>query len=140
MRAFVHSLGCRVNQYEAQYLKEKLEAIPGAGEIHVVNTCTVTALADRKSRKLIAQLRREHPEALIVAVGCGVDGAKAGLLRAGADLLVGNKDKARLPQIIQAYLSGASLPEGDWPALNGEMVRGPFPRARALLKVQDGCT
>lgn len=140
MRVFVHSLGCRVNQYEAQYLKEKLAGLPGDGEIHVVNTCTVTALADRKSRKIISQLKREHPEALVVAVGCGVDGGKDGLLRAGADLLVGNKDKARLPQIIQAYLSGASLPEGDWPALDGEAVRGPFPRARALLKVQDGCT
>jgi len=81
MRVFVHSLGCRVNQYEAQYLKEKLEAIPGEAEVHVVNTCTVTALADRKSRKLVAQLKREHPGALVVAVGCGVDGAKAGLLR-----------------------------------------------------------
>lgn len=140
MRVFVHSLGCRVNQYEAQYLKEKLEGLPGDGEVHVVNTCTVTALADRKSRKLISQLKREHPGALIVAVGCGVDGAKAGLSRAGADLLVGNKDKARLPQILQAYLRGEGLLEGDWPTLGEEAVRGPFPRARALLKVQDGCT
>ena len=72
MRVFVHSLGCRVNQYEAQYLKEKLEAIPGEAEVHVVNTCTVTALADRKSRKLVAQLKREHPGALVVAgLWCG---------------------------------------------------------------------
>jgi threonylcarbamoyladenosine tRNA methylthiotransferase MtaB len=140
MRVFVHSLGCRVNQYEAQYLKEKLEAIPGEAEVHVVNTCTVTALADRKSRKLVAQLKREHPGALVVAVGCGVDGAKAGLLRAGADFVVGNKDKARLPKILQTFLTEGSFPEGDWLPLSEERVRGPFPRARALLKVQDGCT
>lgn len=140
MRVVVHALGCRVNQYEAQYLAERLAALPGEGEIHVVNTCTVTALADRKSRKLVAQLRREHPGALVVAVGCGADGAKAGLLRAGADLVVGNQDKARLPEIIAAYLRGDTFFGEGWPSLAQERVRGPFPRARALLKVQDGCT
>ncbi|MCX7844002.1 MAG: MiaB/RimO family radical SAM methylthiotransferase [Candidatus Bipolaricaulota bacterium] len=140
MRVFVHALGCRVNQYEAQYLRERLEALPGEGEVHVVNTCTVTALADRKSRKLVAQLKRERPGALVVAVGCGADGARAGLLRAGADLVVGNRDKARLPQILQAYLQGIPLAAEGWPELQEERVRGPFPRTRALLKVQDGCT
>ncbi len=140
MRVYVHTLGCRVNQYEAQYLAERLATLPGEGEVHVVNTCTVTALADRKSRKLVAQLRREHPGALVVAVGCGADGARAGLLRAGADLVVGNRDKARLPELLMAYLRGDALPEGGWPSLAEERVRGPFPRARALLKVQDGCT
>lgn len=139
MKVFVHSLGCRVNQYEAQHLKERLESLPGDGEIHVVNTCTVTLLADRKSRKLVSQLKREHPGALVVAVGCGVDGAKDGLLRAGADLVVGNRGKARLFSVLLAYLRGESFSEEDWPPLAEERVGGPFPRARALLKVQDGC-
>lgn len=140
MKVFVHSLGCRVNQYEAQYLRERLEALPGAGEIHVVNTCTVTALADRKSRKLVAQLKREHPGALVVAVGCGADGAATGLRRAGADLVVSNRDKARLPQILAAHLAGRAWEAPGWPSLAEERVYGPFARARALLKVQDGCT
>lgn len=140
MRVFLHSLGCRVNQYEAQFLREKLFGLPGEGEVHIVNTCTVTALADRKSRKLVAQIKREHPGALVVAVGCGTDGAAAGLQRAGADLVVGNKDKARLPEILWAYLQGQPWEEAGWPELSGEQVQGPFPRARALLKVQDGCT
>lgn len=140
MRVFVHSLGCRVNQYEAQFLREKLSALPGEGEVHVVNTCTVTALADRKSRKLVSQIKRERPWALVVAVGCGADGAAAGLQRAGADLVVGNKDKARLPEILRAYLEGKGWEGRDWPGLWEERVCGPFPRARALLKVQDGCT
>ncbi|MCS7239877.1 MAG: MiaB/RimO family radical SAM methylthiotransferase [Candidatus Bipolaricaulota bacterium] len=138
MRAFVHSLGCRVNQYEAQFLAESLATLPGEGEIHVVNTCTVTTLADRKSRKLVAQLKRAHPGALVVAVGCGADGT--GLRRAGADLVVGNKHKTRLAAILSAYLRGQSWEEGEWPKLTEEQVQGPFPRARALLKVQDGCT
>lgn len=140
MRVFVHSLGCRVNQYEAQFLRERLAALPGEGEIRIVNTCTVTSLADRKSRKLVAQLKRENPGAIVVAVGCGADGSGAGLRRAGADLVVGNKDKARLPEILQAYLRGEPWEGKSWPELSLERVRGPFPRARALLKVQDGCT
>lgn len=138
MKVFVHSLGCRVNQYEAQFLVEGLAALPGDGEIHVVNTCTVTTLADRKSRKLVAQLKREHPAALVVAVGCGADGLE--LRRSGADLVVGNKHKAHLPKIISAYLQGRTWEEEEWPKLGEEQVHGPFPRARALLKVQDGCT
>lgn len=140
MRVYVHSLGCRVNQYEAEFLRERLALLPGEGEVHVVNTCTVTALADRKSRKLVAQLKREHPGAVVVAVGCGADGAAAGLIKAGADLVVGNKDKARLPEILSAFLRGVPWENHGWPELLVERVRGPFPRARALLKVQDGCT
>ncbi len=140
MRVSVYFLGCRVNQYEAQFLAEQLRHLEGLGEVHVVNTCTVTALADRKSRKLVAQLRREHPEALVVAVGCGANGAATGLRRAGADLVVGNQDKARLPQILAAYLQGQAWETPGWPGLAEEQVHGPFPRARALLKVQDGCT
>jgi len=140
MRVFVHSLGCRVNQYEAQYLWERLSGLPGDGEVHVVNTCTVTALADRKSRKLVAQIKRERPGAVVVVVGCGVNGAAEALRRAGADLLVGNAEKTYLPEILAAYLQGKSWEKREWPPLSEERVRGPFPRVRALLKVQDGCT
>ncbi len=140
MKVVVHSLGCRVNQYEAQFLREALQNLPGEGEVHVVNTCTVTVLADRKARQLIARLRREHPQAWVVAVGCGADGSGEGLRRAGAHLVVGNKDKAHLPEILARFLQGETPTSADWPDLSAERVVGPFPRARALLKVQDGCT
>ena len=140
MKVFVHSLGCRVNQYEAQYLLERLSDLPGEGEVHVVNTCTVTALADRKSRKLVAQIKRERPGAVVVAVGCGANGAAEALKRAGADLVLGNAQKPHLPEILAAYLQGAPWEKKEWPSLAVERVRGPFPRVRALLKVQDGCT
>jgi len=140
MRVFVHTLGCRVNQYEAQFLTEALTDLPGDGELHVINTCTVTGLADRKARQLVRRLRREHPQAWVMAVGCGADGSPQGLLRAGAHLVVGNRDKARLREIVTGYFHGEGPQFADWPDLSGEQVRGPFPRARALLKVQDGCT
>ncbi|MFH1609880.1 MAG: MiaB/RimO family radical SAM methylthiotransferase [Candidatus Bipolaricaulota bacterium] len=192
MSASIHTLGCRVNQYESQLLAERLSDLPGPVDVHVVNTCTVTALADRKSRQLVRRLTREHPGALVVAVGCGADGAGERLRAAGADLVVGNRDKARLRALLETYLStaetqrtrrtsswvlnsrprgdepspqhssadsaslrwisatageclealgtGESLFAGEWRPLDEERVQGPVPRARALLKVQDGCT
>ncbi len=141
MRATVHTLGCRVNQYESEVLVERLAALTGPGEVHIVNTCTVTSLADRKSRQLVARLRREHPHAVIVAVGCGVTGSGAGLARAGADLVVGNRDKGFLPSLLEPLLRGEPVPRGGgWVGLDRETLVGPERRVRALLKVQDGCT
>lgn len=141
MSVVVHTVGCRVNQYESHLLAERLSARGFSGEVHVVNTCTVTGLADRKSRQLVARLRREHPEAFVVAVGCAVDGAGQGLKGAGANFLVGNRDKARLPELIDGALQGFPASDGRaWESLDGERVTGPEPRVRALLKVQDGCT
>jgi len=139
MRVIVHTLGCRVNQYESRMMEEALSSLPGDGEVHVVNTCTVTVLADRKGRKLVRKLRREHPDALIVAVGCQVDGAREQLLSAGADLALGNRDKAHIGEAVAAFLRGEPLPQGHWEPLSAERVHR-FSRTRALLKVQDGCT
>jgi threonylcarbamoyladenosine tRNA methylthiotransferase MtaB len=140
MSASVHALGCRVNQYESQLLAERLADLAGAAGVHVVNTCAVTALADRKSRQLVRRLKRDHPGALIVAVGCGTDGVEDRLRRAGADLVVGNRDKARLRALLEAFRSGETPATRGWDALSEERVAGPAPRTRALLKVQDGCT
>lgn len=141
MSIVVHTLGCRVNQYESQVFAERLAGLSGSREVHIVNTCTVTGLADRKSRQLVARLRRAYPGALVVAVGCGADGAGEALTRAGADLLVGNRDKARIADVIRRFLKDGPSPEvGGWTGLDGETLAGPEARARALLKVQDGCT
>jgi len=139
MRVTVHTLGCKVNQYESRLMEEQLAALPGEGEVILVNTCTVTGLADRKGRKLIRKLRREHPDALIVAVGCQVEAAREQLLAAGADLALGNRDKARIGELVAAFLRGGPVPQGDWLPLAAERIRE-FPRTRALLKVQDGCS
>ena len=139
MRVIVHTLGCRVNQYESRLMEEQLAALPGEGEVIVVNTCTVTALADRKGRKLVRKLRREHPDALLVAVGCQVEAAPEQLLSAGADLALGNRDKARIREAVAVFLRGERPSPGGWVPLEGERVHG-FSRTRALLKVQDGCS
>ena len=140
MRVITHTLGCRVNHYESQMIREKLQGLPGQGELHVVNTCAVTGLAARKGRKLIRKLRREHPRALIVAVGCQATDSPEELRNAGADLVVPNRDKARIREIILAHLKGGTVQTRSWPSLAGERIARDTEQIRANLKVQDGCS
>lgn len=140
MRVITHTLGCRVNHYESQMIRERILGLPGVGEIHVVNTCAVTALAARKGRKLIRKLRREHPRALIVAVGCQATDSPEELRAAGADVVVPNKDKARIREILIAHLRKEPPPRGGWLPLSEERIARDAEQIRANLKVQDGCS
>ncbi len=143
MNVTIHSLGCRVNQYESAVLAQSVSDTAGDRNLHIVNTCTVTALAERKGRKLVRRLRREEPQALLVAVGCQATVSPEGLVRAGADLVVPNRDKSRLAQVISAHLFGRPWSAGSergWPTLDEERLRGPVQRTRVPLKIQDGCT
>ncbi len=140
MRVITHTLGCRVNHYESQLIRERLSGLPGTGEVHVVNTCAVTGLAARKGRKLIRKLRREHPRALIVAVGCQATDFPEELRAAGADIVVPNRDKARIREIMLAHLRGEAPRRDGWPPLAEERIARDAEQIRANLKVQDGCS
>ena len=123
--AALHNLGCKVNAYETEALRELLEAegyciVPftEAADVYVVNTCTVTNIADKKSRQMLRRARKLNPAAQIVAVGCYVDTAKSDLVESGiCDIAIGNEDKNKLIG----------------------MLRRPAMHTRAFLKVQDGC-
>src|SRR5258705_12790909 len=102
------TLGCRLNQVESRELGALLESRgfrggePGAGaEVFVINTCTVTGRADFSDRQLIRRIARENPEAYLVVTGCfaQTDPAAAAAI-AGADLVVGNQEKYRLPGLL----------------------------------------
>lgn len=129
------TLGCKVNQYETQYVKELLE-VNGYTEANettqadlcVVNTCTVTAEGDSKSRQLIRQLHRKNPQASIVVMGCYAtrDPAKVGSLPGVSKVIT---DKSQLMDDLASY--GVSLqPEG---------ISRFDDHSRAFVKVQDGC-
>ena len=132
---WIYTLGCKVNQYESQYVREGLqrlgfqEATPGEKvDLCIVNTCTVTAESDLKSRKVIRQLARRHPEARIVVMGCYAARAPQELARLpGVVQLI--PDKAQLPQWL-AQLGLADPPQG---------ISCFGSRHRAFVKVQDGC-
>jgi threonylcarbamoyladenosine tRNA methylthiotransferase MtaB len=144
MRVRLESVGCRLNIGEVEAMARSLAAaghrVVGPGEpaeLCILNTCSVTSIASKKSRQLIRHLRRSHPRAAVVVTGCDTELAPEAALSAGVDLVVGNADKDRLLEMAAA----AELLREPAPDLDGT---GLFPpgggsRTRAFLKVQDGC-
>jgi threonylcarbamoyladenosine tRNA methylthiotransferase MtaB len=150
------TLGCRLNQVESQEMAALVEGrgfrVAAAGEpasVYVVNTCTVTGRADFSDRQLIRRIRREHPGALLVVTGCWAqtDPETVAAL-GGVDLVLGNQEKYRLPELLEERL--AALPAPAAPPVRVAPIaeaRGvpfaPFARvtgrSRAFVKVQDGC-
>ena len=108
----LHNLGCKVNAYELEAIGQKLQEkgyriVPfdSEADIYIVNTCTVTNIADRKSRQMLHRAKKRNPEAVVVAVGCYVQtGKEKALLDESIDLAVGNNRKKELPEILEEFL------------------------------------
>ncbi len=112
LTAAMHNLGCKVNAYEADAMLEELRRagiriVPwesAAADIYIINTCSVTNIADRKSRQMIHKARSMNPAAVVIAAGCYVQARAAELQTDTAvDILVGNQEKGRLLPILEAY-------------------------------------
>ncbi|MBI4321009.1 MAG: tRNA (N(6)-L-threonylcarbamoyladenosine(37)-C(2))-methylthiotransferase MtaB [Chloroflexi bacterium] len=136
------TLGCKLNQAETDDLARgfadlgfDLVDFDAPADAYVINTCTVTHVADRKSRQFIRQARNHNRQAWVVATGCYVNTSSEEVARTcGVDMLVANSDKAMLPQHVADALGvGRELPGGALEHLD------PWGRTRALVKVQDGC-
>lgn len=140
LRVAVDFVGCKLNQAEVEsiawQLAEagcKLVSADDKADIYILNTCTVTHIADRKSRHLLRMAHRRNPQAHIIAVGCYAQRAPDELARIeGVNLVVGNEQKSNLIQLLDdaGYLSGTS---------NGQRGMAEIFRTRAFIKVQDGC-
>ena len=108
----LHNLGCKVNAYELEAIGQKLQEkgyqiVPfdDIADIYIVNTCTVTNIADRKSRQMLHRARRRNPDAVVVALGCYVQtGKEEALLDGSIDLAVGNNRKKELPELLEEFL------------------------------------
>ena len=144
MRVRLESIGCRLNVGEIDALARGLAATghrvvgPGeAADLCILNTCTVTSIASRKSRQLIRQLRRSNPESKIVVTGCEAEIAPRKIRAAGVDLVVGNADKDRLLELAETR-GLLDVPSAD-PDVQVLFEPGDATRTRAFLKVQDGC-
>ena len=137
------TLGCRLNAADSALLYTSLaECGYRASEtetpdVLIVNTCAVTAEAERKTRQTLRKLRREYPKAKIVAVGCAAAADPESMLAAGADLVCGNSGKHDLA----ALLRGEAPPEPPYPnRVFRENRLSSFPfRSRAFIKIQEGC-
>jgi len=138
------TLGCKVNQADSdEWLRQFVDRgydivdFDQPADAYVVNTCTVTHVADRKSRQVLRQARRQNPAALVVAAGCYASVAPADL--AGmpeVNLVVGDADKNRLVDLVHEHLEGDD--ERPLEAQAGELF-GLGPRHRAFVKISDGC-
>ncbi|MBQ9643682.1 MAG: tRNA (N(6)-L-threonylcarbamoyladenosine(37)-C(2))-methylthiotransferase MtaB, partial [Lachnospiraceae bacterium] len=154
--AALHNLGCKVNGYELDIMQQKLrekgyEIVPfeEKADIYIINTCTVTGIADRKSRQMLHRARKQNPDALVVAVGCYAETGRAQVEQDDAvDLLVGNNKKGEIVELIEAYLEGDGSNKTlggatyedltEHPAYESAQLKTPT-HTRAYIKIQDGC-
>ncbi len=141
--ARVVTLGCRLNAADSALLYTALaECGYRASEtetpdVLVVNTCAVTAEAERKTRQTLRKLRRKYPAATLVAVGCAAAADRQGMLESGADLVCGNSGKRELAELLRGG-TPAELPCSDRVFSENRLSSFPF-RSRAFIKIQEGC-
>ncbi len=168
--AALHNLGCKVNAYETEAMQQLLEEagyliVPFTekADVYIINTCSVTNMADHKSRQMIHRARALNPEAVVVAAGCYVQVAEESLKSdLSVDILIGNNRKRDLVDILDRFFemrasgTGADTAENaDMPGCPGTFadvpdigdisdyeelsVKRPAERTRAFIKIQDGC-
>lgn len=158
-KAALYNLGCKVNAYETEAMQEMLkssgyEIVPfgGGADVYVINTCTVTNMADRKSRQILHRARKMNPEAVIVAAGCYVQ-ARGPEADECIDIIIGNNRKKDLVEILEDYFRERdSAGEKGGSQVRAELLNiaetreyeklrlsREESRTRANIKVQDGC-
>lgn len=152
MRFVIITLGCKVNQYESQAMEQWLtarghaEVAPGEPfDLAIVNTCSVTAVADKKNRGVIRRLKKQCPEALLAVCGCYSQLRPEELRALGADVISGSAGReAFLELVLQAAQDRQHREALDDALRRREFERLPSgglsTRTRAMLKVQDGCS
>ena len=148
----LHNLGCKVNAYETEAMQQMLEAAgyeivpfePGA-DIYVINTCSVTNIADRKSRQMLHKAKNMNPDAIVVAAGCYVQAdTKKAEADASIDIIIGNNKKQELIPILESYRTGHQkttecVDINHTKEYENLEIDRTEEHTRAYLKVQDGC-
>ena len=112
-KAALHNLGCKVNAYETEAMQQMLEdagyeIVPFSekADVYIINTCSVTNMADRKSRQMLHRARKLNPDAIIVAAGCYVQTKEAEAAEdAAIDILLGNNRKDRLVEVLDEFFT-----------------------------------
>lgn len=142
MKVKFFTLGCKVNQYETQGLKEKFislghEVTDKRADLYVINTCTVTHRADSKSKVAIVKAKKENPKAKVAVCGCLAQFNKDFIERTGADYIVSQNKKHLLPEVVLGLTEG-SFEEKPVDDMHAFSITN-FYNQRAFVKVQDGC-
>ena len=160
----LHNLGCKVNAYEMDVMQQRLQekgykivSFDKAADIYIINTCTVTNIADRKSRQMIHRAKKCNPDAVVVAVGCYVQTGEENVKQdAAIDLAIGNNRKKDLVSILEEYLDKRENGNAGIGAVSEAVVTDIIDinhtdeyeemtltrtaeHTRAYIKIQDGC-
>ena len=148
-KAAFHNLGCKVNAYETEAMQQQLaqrgyEIVPfdEKADVYIINTCSVTNIADRKSRQMLHRAKKLNPQALVVAAGCYVQVASEELKKdASVDLIIGNNRKAELADILEVLQAiciarGYTLEELETVRAKKSKERGGFEKKIFLERVE----
>ena len=148
MKIFIETLGCKVNTYESEVIKEEFlrngyelaDNLSDANVI-VVNTCSITNQSDAKSRKVIRNARKNNKNAILVVCGCSSQNHQDELKDLGADILIGNKDKSKIFDYVNNYdnkqiINYYNMINTDFEKMSLDNYSE---RTRAFVKIQDGC-
>lgn len=152
-KAALHNLGCKVNAYETEAMQQLLEEngyeiVPfkEGADVYIINTCTVTNMADRKSRQMLHRAKKMNPDAIVVAAGCYVQAKEAsGEIDESIDIVIGNNKKKDLIQILDAFYeekqgqNKAVIDINHTHEYEQMHLKKTAEHTRAYIKVQDGC-
>lgn len=153
MKAALHNLGCKVNAYETEAMQQILEEagyeiVPFSeyADVYVINTCSVTNMADRKSRQMLHRAKKQNPDAIVVGAGCYVQTKEAqALVDESIDIVIGNNKKHELVSLLQEY-EASHRKTARVADINHEKqayeelsLSRTAEHTRAFIKVQDGC-
>jgi len=149
MKFNIVTFGCKVNQYESNMMKEKMlssnffyEENMSDANIIIVNTCSVTNVADKKCLKMIRKIKREYPNALLVVAGCSSQNNQNVYEALNIDILLGNKDKSKIAELIKEYLDTEKKYVKFYNERNldfEDMLINDYNHVRAFVKIEDGC-
>ncbi|MBE5940472.1 MAG: tRNA (N(6)-L-threonylcarbamoyladenosine(37)-C(2))-methylthiotransferase MtaB [Lachnospiraceae bacterium] len=153
IKVALHNLGCKVNQYETDAMSQLLSEVgytivpfEEGADVYIINTCTVTNMADRKSRQMLHKAKKMNPKALVIAVGCYVQAAGEELKKDNAiDIIVGNNKKGEIVNILNEYFGNDIktdvLIDINAPCDYEDLTLFSKSRehTRVFLKIQDGC-
>ena len=152
MKAAIYTLGCKVNQYESEYISQQLkgdliEIVPYSeiADIYIINSCTVTAESDKKTRQAVRKFKRKNPDAVVVLTGC-LPQTQTDIfdLLTEADIVTGNNNNEGIIPAIRKFLaskeriSDIRLHESGEPFSCG-VINDFSERTRAIVKIEDGC-
>ncbi|MBQ8028757.1 MAG: tRNA (N(6)-L-threonylcarbamoyladenosine(37)-C(2))-methylthiotransferase MtaB [Clostridia bacterium] len=152
MKVAFYTLGCKVNQYESQVLSEKLKESgftivdsKNHADIYIINSCTVTASADQKTRQAVRRFKRNNPESIVILTGCMPQAyPEESSLLSEADIITGNKSNDKIIDLIDNYLKNGKRVVSISEHKKGDKfsycsISSFDERTRAYIKIQDGC-